>query len=97
MGAAVVSTVALGGVQIGPSAPNAQVGEYISPDVTGGGEGPAGQAGSAAPSADVGSGGELAFTGLVLLPMVMVAVVLILGAVALRRIREDAGDAPVPA
>jgi len=29
--------------------------------------------------------------------MIMVAVVLILGAVALRRFRDDAGDSPVPA
>src|SRR5687767_9112067 len=93
LGLATVAAVALGGVQIGPSDPNAQVGQYVITEIIGGGQTPAAQA----PSAEGGAGGELAFTGLVLLPMIMVAVALILGAVALRRFSGDASDSTATA
>lgn len=42
-----------------------------------------------APSADVGAGGQLPFTGLLLLPLAMAGSLLVLGAVALRRRADD--------
>ena len=90
LGAAAVSTAALAGVQIGPSGPNAEVGQYVDPGGGGGGNPPD----EINVINETGAGGELAFTGFVLLPLIMVGVLLILGAVALRR---RAGDSPVPA
>ena len=98
LGVAAVSTAALAGVQVGPGGPNAQVGVYTEP--TGNEGNPPGRdvepvgGGGAAPSADTGAGGQLPFTGFVLLPLVMAGSLLALGAVALRR---RAGDSPVPA
>ena len=80
LGVAAVSTAALAGVQVGPSAPGAQIGQYV--ETTGGGGGLPTGGGEVA---EIGAGGALPFTGVVLLPLLMVGIVLILGAVALRR------------
>jgi hypothetical protein len=72
LGVAGVSTAALAGAQVGSSAPNAQVGEYVE---------------QVPPS--VAAGGQLPFTGLMLLPLLMVGVLLVLGAYALRRRASD--------
>ena len=98
LGVAAVSTAALAGVQVGPGGPNAQVGQYVLPEPPVLIERPppdriilpSGDGGTA----DVGAGGQLPFTGLLLLPLVMAGSLLALGAVALRR---RAGDSTVTA
>ena len=105
LGVAAVSGVALAGVTIGPSAPTSEVGAYVDPSGGGGANDPSGNDPSGGGGAnennpgsgivpESGAGGQLPFTGLVLLPLVMVGVTLIFGAVALRR---HAGNSTVPA
>jgi hypothetical protein len=84
-----VVVLALGGIlatpaaaqQPSPGGPDAQVNQYVEPEVSVG-EAPPGQ-----PPGEVGQAGDLAFTGLVILPLAMLGIALILGALALRRRR----------
>ena len=82
-----------GAQQVSPGGPNAQVSQYVAPF----GEQPpspeAAVPGIGGGGGEPGAAGELAFTGLALLLLVMLAVLLVFGGLALRR--RAAG--PVPA
>ncbi|MGH2950762.1 MAG: hypothetical protein ACRDKX_01805 [Solirubrobacterales bacterium] len=68
--------------QVSPGGPNAQVSEYIEP----GGGGGAGQVpGLGGGAAEPGAAGDIPFTGLTILPLVMIGVALIAVVVLLRR------------
>ncbi len=80
-------TTSAGAQQLGPGGSNAQVSQYVSPfDVE---QPPSPQAavpGIGGPEgAEPAPAGELAFTGLMLLLLVMLAVALVLGGLALRQ------------
>ena len=83
--------------QVSPGGPDSQVSEYVLPEtdigpLQGGDEVPS--LGGPGPTGDVGSSGNLPFTGMWLLPMAALGLTLALVGVAVRRRRT--GE-PVPA
>jgi hypothetical protein len=78
--------------QVSPGGPNAQVSEYVLEETQVGGPGETPSLGGPGPTGKVGQSGELAFTGLWLLPLAALGITLVVAGAAVRR-RRSAGPA----
>lgn len=86
-----ISVTALAQVDIGATEPEAEVSQYVGPEEETGEpeQEVVPEAEEGAPAPDVAAGGQLAFTGLTILPQLLVGVALLfMGAAVARRMRQ---------